>query len=333
MLPAARAAMVEAWDRWANPSSPHAEGRAAKRALEDARNRIKAALGWPGALIFTSGASEAATLVGDRWQHRPAYRNATEHDAIARALPSAEIVPVDGDGRLLAKPLRPDALLAVQTVNSETGVIQPTTALGEARDRSGAVWLADCSQSAGRLPLPPADLLIVSAHKLGGPPGIGALLVRDLGLLAPSGGQESGYRPGTENLPGALGFAAALEAAPSRAALPALRARLDAAVRATGGDVVADGAPRLPEIASYRMPGVAAAAQLIEFDLAGFAISTGSACSSGSLKPSATLTAMGWPETAAREVVRVSFSPGTTETEVDAFTAAWERLARRRRAA
>jgi cysteine desulfurase len=333
MLPAARDAMADAWDRWANPSSPHAEGRAAKRALEEARDRIRAALGWPHRLVFTSGASEAAMLAARRWQGGPAARGATEHDAIARALPGAAVLPVDRNGRIAPVDLAGHALVAMQSVNSETGVIQPAEALADARDRFGAVWLADCSQSAGRLPLPPADLLIVSAHKLGGPPGIGALLVRDPALLAPSGGQESGYRAGTENLPAALAFAAALEARPDRAALPALREQLDAAVRAAGGEVVANDVPRLPEITSYRLPGVAAAAQLIKLDLAGFAVSAGSACSSGSLRPSATLSAMGWPEGAAREVIRVSFAHSTTAAEVDAFAAAWTRLAARRRAA
>lgn len=333
MLPAARAAMADAWDRWANPSSPHAEGRAAKRMLEEARTRIKAALGWPHALVFTGGASEAAMLAGRAARHRPIWRGATEHDAVIRALPSAEMLPADRDGIVDVGAVGTAALMAIQAVNSETGVIQPLDRLSEVRDRMDAVWLADCSQSAGRLPLPAADLVIVSAHKLGGPPGIGALLVRDLSRLTPEGGQESGYRAGTENLPAILGFAAALEAAPSRAALPGLRARLDAVVRATGGGVVADEAPRLAEIASYRLPGVAAAAQLIELDLAGFAVSAGSACSSGSLRPSATLTAMGWSEAAAREVIRVSLAPSTTEAEVDAFAAAWTRLAARRRAA
>ena len=333
MLPAARAAMAAAWDRWANPSSPHAEGRAAKRALEEARERIRAALDWPHALLFTSGASEGAVLAATRARIAGRLRSRVEHDAIGRAMPEAATLPVDGHGRIDLAAISGPALVAIQTVNSETGVIQPGAEVAQACARAGSLWLADCSQSAGRLPLPPADLLILSAHKLGGPPGVGALLVRDLALLHPSGGQEQGYRAGTENLPAALGFAAALEARPSREPLPALRARLDHAIRESGGEIVADGAPRLPEIASYRLPGLAAATQLIEFDLAGIAVSAGSACSSGTLRGSATLDAMGWSGPASREVIRVSFSPSTMAAEVDRFLEIWSRLARRARAA
>ena len=168
---------------------------------------------------------------------------------------------------------------------------------------------------------------MVSAHKLGGPPGIGALLVRDLASLAPTGGQELGYRSGTENFPAALAFAAAVGLSRDWLA-PAseLRARLDARIVASGGELVGGGA-RLATIASYRMPGVPAAAQLIRFDLAGFAVSAGSACSSGSLRPSHVLAAMGWDERAAGEVVRVSFGRTTRAVDVEAFAAAWTHLA------
>ena len=329
MRPEAVAAVAESFARWANPSSPHAEGRAARAALEDARARVKAALGWDGELIFTSGASEAIALAmrGGGWA-----AGATEHDAVLRW--ADERLAVDGSGVLHpatvkaelveARPSigsgRAEGGTAIQHANSETGVLQHDLPTG------GALRLADCSQSAGKLPLPDANLIAVSAHKLGGPPGIGALLVRDLGLLHPSGGQEKGYRPGTENLPSALGFAAALEA-PSNwfAAMPSLRAQLDAAVEAAGGEVIARDAPRIPTITSYRMPGVTAAAQLIRFDMAGFAVSAGSACSSGTMKRSHVLEAMRYPHP--DEVIRVSFGWTTTEAEVDAFAAAWTRIA------
>ena len=174
-----------------------------------------------------------------------------------------------------------------------------------------------CAQTAGKLPLPDADMIIVSAHKLGCPAGIGGLHVRDLGLLDPTGGQERGYRGGTENLPGALGFAAALEAPRDWfAPLAELRAELDAAILAHGGEIVAQASPRIPTIASYRMPGVGAAAQLIRLDMAGFAVSAGSACSSGSMRPSHVLAAMGYPADAAAQVVRVSFGWTTTADDV-----------------
>lgn len=333
MLPAARAAMAEGFARWANPSSPHAEGRAARAALEGARARIKAALGWEHELIFTSGASEAASLAARQADADRPFVSAVEHDAVRRAAPAGTVIPVDRLGLVDLDGFGTRSLVAVQSVNSETGVIQPVAALGARIQARGCLWLADCSQSAGKLPLPSADLVIVSAHKLGGPPGIGALLVRTLGALRPTGGQEQGYRAGTENLPAVLGFAAALAARGSRAPLADLRARLDAAVRAGGGEVAADGAERLPEIASYRLPGVSAAAQLMALDAAGVAVSAGSACSSGSLRPSPVLTAMGWSEAAAREAIRVSFAPETTAADAARFLDVWTALARRRRAA
>ena len=333
MLPEARAAMAEAFARWANPSSPHAEGRAAKAALEEARAAIKTALEWPYELIFTSGATEAATLALSGAKIGGRAVSAVEHDSIRRAAPDAMGIGVDADGRVDLDAIPRDALVAIQTANSETGVIQPAEAVAAAiRDRGG-LWLADAAQTAAKLPLPNADMIIVSAHKMGGPPGVGALLIKDLNDLAPIGGQEKGYRGGTENLPGAIGFAAALEARGSREPLAGLRQRLDEGVRAAGGRIVAENSPRLPEIASYRLPGTAAAAQLIELDSAGIAVSAGSACSSGTLKPSTVLTAMGWSEEQAREVIRISLAPETRETEVERFLEVWTRLAERRRAA
>jgi cysteine desulfurase len=333
VLPQARAAMAEALERWANPSSPHTEGRAAKAALEDARARIKAALGWPHELIFTSGASESAALALGRAQRGGRAVSTVEHDSIRRAAPDAGLIDVGRDGIVDLTRVPDQALVAIQTVNSETGVIQSLDDVAAVVRERGGLWLADAAQSAGKMPLPDADLIIVSAHKLGGPPGIGALLVKDLNALSPTGGQEKGYRGGTENLPAAIGFAAALEARGSRGHLPALRLRLDEGVRNAGGSVAAANAPRLPEIASYRLPGVAAAAQLIELDMAGIAVSAGSACSSGTLKPSQVLTAMGWPAEEAREVIRISLSPETTKAEVDRFLEVWSALAARRRAA
>lgn len=333
VLPEARAAMAEAMARWANPSSPHAEGRAAKAALEDARGRIKAALGWTHELIFTSGATEAAALALGRVKLTGRAVSAVEHDSVRRAAPDSQRIPVDADGIVDLDAIPERALVAIQTVNSETGVIQPLDRVAEAVRAGGGLWLADAAQSAGKTPLPDADLIVVSAHKLGGPPGIGALLVKDLAALVPNGGQEKGYRGGTENGPAAIAFAAALEARGSRDKLTVLRDRLDDGARHIGGSIVAEHAPRLPEIASYQLPGLAAAAQLIELDMAGIAVSAGSACSSGTLKPSQVLTAMGWAEDDAREVIRVSIAPQTTTAEVDRFLQVWAELAERRRAA
>jgi cysteine desulfurase len=334
LLPSARAAMVDALDRWANPSSPHGEGRAARAVLERARGRIAAALGWPHAVLFTSGASEGIATVFSRADAGARLISATEHDAVRRAAGDAAIVcPVDGGGLVspvaLALALeqageRP--LAAIQLVNSETGVVQDADAVGAAVRAAGGLWLCDATQGAGRMALPDADFLVLSAHKFGGPPGVGALLVRDLATLAATGGQEQGYRGGTENWPGIAGMAAALDEGAGWVTRAAeLRAACDTAIAAAGGAVVAAASPRLPTIASYRMPGVSAAAQLVRLDLAGFAVSAGSACSSGTLKPSATLAAMGVE--GADEVIRVSFGRTTRREEVWRFCEAWGRIA------
>jgi len=320
--------MTEAFGRWANPSSPHGEGRTARAALEDARARIAAALDFGGSLIFTSGATEAIDIALRRAKAGRRFVSAVEHDAVRRAAPAAGCLAVDDKGLVGTLPDVAGALVAVQAVNNETGVLQPLERIAADVRVAGGLLLADCAQSAGKIGLPDADFIAVSAHKFGGPPGIGALLVRDLTTLDPSGGQEQGYRGGTENLPSVLGFAAALDARTDwmdRASW--LRSRLDAAIGEAGGEVVAGGAERLPTIASYRMPGVAATAQLIRFDLAGIAVSAGSACSSGSLKPSHVLAAMGWDETTAREVVRISFGPDTDEAAIDRVAAEWRGIA------
>lgn len=335
ILRAARDAVAAAMDNWANPSSPHAEGRAARAALEDARARIKSALGWRHELIFTSGASEAIAIALGRAVADKMLVCATEHDAVHRVVPDAYVLPVSFDGLVSRDALfgrlsalsatRP--LVAVQHANNETGVIQPLDELRAVVREKNGIFFVDCAQTAAKLPLPEADLIAVSAHKLGGPPGIGALLVRDLGLITPSGGQEKGYRAGTENLPGALGFATAAEANRgwvSRAA--DLRQHLDGAIEAAGGQVVAKTAERIPTIASYRMPGKASSAQLIQFDMAGIAVSAGSACSSGTLKTSRVLSAMGWDEASASEVIRVSFGPETSRADIYRFIETWQRI-------
>lgn len=333
---AARTALIDGITRWANPSSPHAEGRAARAALEDARTRLKAALGWEHHLLFTGGATEALTIALTRTDADAVIVSAVEHDAVHRVVPEAYFLPVGSDGlvardalfgRLAAlKAKRP--LVVVQHVNNETGVIQPLVELGQVVREAGGILLADCAQSGGKLDLPEADLIAVSAHKLGGPAGIGALLLRDLAMISPSGGQEQGYRPGTENLPGALAFAAAAEAGRGWMQRAAdLRAHLDGAIEAAGGEVAAKAAPRIATIATYRMPGKASSAQIIQFDLSGVAVSAGSACSSGSLKASRVLSALGWDEKRAGETIRVSFGPETSRADIYRFIEAWKHMA------
>lgn len=321
---------------WANPSSPHAEGRAARAALEEARGAIAAAYGWRGETLLTSGASESLGLALGRGLIERRIISAVEHDAAIRAGGDAAVMaPVDANGvidldALAALLAGAPALVCLQWCNSETGVRQPIAAAAAIVRAAGGLLLVDAAQMPASTELADhADFVALSAHKRGGPPGVGALLVRDLATLRPTGGQERGYRPGTENLPAALGYAAALaEPEPDH---QALRARLDDAIRRSGGIVVAENAPRHPAIGSYRLPGLAATAQLIRFDIAGIAVSAGSACASGSMKPSHVLRAMGWSEEETREVVRVSFGRTTGDGDVDRFISAWRDVARQAR--
>lgn len=335
LRPSARAAMLEAYGAWANPSSPHAEGRAARAVLEAARVRIAEVLGWRGAILFTSGASEGIATVMARAKAGRRIVSVVEHDAVRRLGAEAVMLPVGADGRVTEVGLalaieqageRP--LVAAQAVNSETGVIQPLDAIGELARTAGALWLCDATQAVGKMDLPDADFLVLSAHKFGGPPGIGALLVRDLATLEPSGGQEQGYRGGTEDVPSVVGMAAALEEGGGWIERIAdLRMHLDTAIEEAGGEVIARDAARLATIASYRMPGMPAAAQLIRFDSAGFAVSAGSACSSGSLRPSHVLAAMGLEAKVAGEVIRVSFGRTTRREDVWRFADQWRVIA------
>lgn len=339
MLPEAVAAMGEGMKRWANPSSPHAEGRAARAGLEEARGRIGAAYGWTGETILTSGASESLGIALNRSVAERRAISAVEHDSVMRVALHATVLPVDAtgviDGAALAETLAQPGrtLLAVQWANSETGVRQPVAAIAEAVHAAGGLLLVDAAQmpaGADDDVAAHADFVAISAHKRGGPPGVGGLLVRDFATLIPSGGQERGYRAGTENLPGALGFAAALGVAEDVARLTVLRSKLDDAIARSGGEVVARG--QHPAIGAYRMRGLPATTQLIRFDMAGIAVSAGSACSSGSMKPSHVLGAMGWSVDASREVVRVSFGRSTSEADVDAFIAEWRSVSRGARA-
>lgn len=336
MRPEAREAVIEGMRRWANPSSPHAEGRAARAALEDARARIKTALGWDGELIFTSGASEAIAIGLGRAKAERRLVSAVEHDAVFRAAPGAEVLPVvegrvDADALTEALAQGGRAVVAIQHVNSETGTAllwnQDDPLIGQVRE-AGGLFLCDCSQSAGKFPLPNVDLAVISAHKLGGPPGIGALLVRDFGVLEASGGQEFGYRSGTENLPGVLGFAAALEAGGIDSWATTAEERFafkDALYQS--GEMIGPGV-QCSYIFAFAMERLRAAAQLIRFDALGFAISAGSACSSGTLKRSRALGAFGIEPDVADRTVRISIGWNTTPADLDAFADAWLTVAR-----
>ncbi len=340
VLPEAREAMARGFDCWANPSSPHGEGRKARALLEEARSTIAEMLEWRHDVIFTSGASEAVEMVAARARVPGRAHGATEHAIVPHAMGAeSRVIPVGANG--LIDELALDeiltlgpALIAIQGVNNETGILQPLDRLAPRIREAGSLLLADCAQSAGKVPLPDSDFIAISAHKLGGPPGIGALLVRDLATIDPVGGQEKGYRRGTQDGPSALAFAAALSAKPyDMDRLAAMRARLDEGVRQAGGIVIGEEGPRIPTIGAVALPGASSASLLVQFDLAGIAVSAGSACSSGKMKESAVLAAMGVAPEIAAGFLRISFGPGTYEADVDAFLAEWQRIASRSKAA
>ena len=362
---AARAAMAAAIAAPAgNPSSIHAEGRAARSQLERARATIAGLCGGPAdALVLTSGGTEAVALgviglgLAARAAGAPArvLVGATEHPAVHAAAAvladhgfARETLAVDDAGRLdgaaLARRLDGGAaVVAIAAVNHELGVIADVAALAPMIRAAGARLFVDAVQAAGRMALAPvaaaADAIALSAHKLGGPVGVGALWLRPGVELAPihgGGHQERGRRPGTENLIGAVGFAAAVAAIDPAAAdaARASAARLEAGLRAIAGcRVHGDGAPRIGTVVNVGFAGARGDAIVMALDLAGVAASTGAACSSGSVKPSPVLLALGLAPAAAHEGVRFSLGPGVTDDDVDRVLALMPAIVARARAA
>ncbi|MCA3279399.1 MAG: cysteine desulfurase [Roseomonas sp.] len=348
MRPEAITAMAEALALPGNPSSVHVEGRAARRILEEARETIAARFGARGRdLVFTSGGTEANALaIRGLAAGRRVLVGATEHPAVlAAAGPEAGVIPVLPDGTLDLGALEAalgaggPTLVAVMAANNETGVLHPIEAIAELCRQHGALLHLDAVQMPGRLPfsLGPADSVALSAHKLGGPKGVGALLLRpglDTAPLLTGGGQESGRRGGTEALPAIAGFAAAATCAQPEG-LDALRDAIEAGVKALAPEVVIAGnsAPRLPNTTSLILPGVAAETQVIALDLAGVAVSAGAACSSGKVRQSHVLAAMGYGADAAC-AIRVSLPWNAGKDAVAQFLGAWgamrERLAARK---
>jgi cysteine desulfurase len=310
----ARAAMIAAMDVVGNPSSVHGEGRAAKALVERARGQVAAAVGCkPQEVVFTSGATEAARVLAgfDAVQVQD-----TAHDALW-----AHHAPGEG-----ARAVR-----AMGLANSETGIVtQPEAGAG--------LLLLDVTQAVGRLPFSfawsGADLGVMSAHKLGGPKGVGALIVRqgvDIPALSLGGGQEMGRRSGTENIIGIAGFGAAAKAAQRDLEagvwdrVKKLRKILENAIEdsAPATIFVGKSEERLPNTSCFVTPGWKGETQVMAMDLSGFAISAGSACSSGKVKASRVLAAMGFDEAEAASAIRVSLGPETTEDDVLAFARAW----------
>lgn len=333
LRPEARVALVAALEACGNPSSVHAEGRAARRILETARAQLAARFGCRARdVVFTAGATEANALaIHGLGQGRRVLAGATEHPAVLRAAPGIATLPVQPDGQLDLAALDaslaagPPALVCMMAANNETGVLHPLADVMLLCQRHGALLHVDAVQVAGRLPLSllesGADSMAVSAHKMGGPKGAGALLLRpglDLPALLPGGGQERGRRGGTEALPAIAGFGAAAEAADPASAtrLASLR---DAIEAGAGVAVPGQSAPRLPNTACLLLPGAAAETQVIALDVAGFRVSAGSACSSGKVAASHVLQAMGLPPDQAGSAIRVSLPWNAPEDAAERF--------------
>jgi len=348
--PEAIAAMLPLLDAGGyNPSSLHAEGRAARAALDAARATVAGVLGArPREIVFTGGGSESIVLgiVGAaraRAAHgKHVVTSSIEHHAVLHAVETLEgegwsvtRLPVDARGLVsvaeFRAALRPDTVLAsVMLANNEIGSVQPVAELAAIARERGVLFHTDAVQAPGHLPLDVGalgiDLLSISAHKFYGPKGVGVLYVRGGTAIAPlivGGGQEHGLRAGTENVAGIAGLASALALAererPATAArLAALRDGLESAVTAAVPDVVVNGAgaPRLPHVSSLAIAGAAADVLLIRLDLAGISASAGSACAAGSLEPSHVIAALGLPDTSSRGMIRFSLGRATTDEQI-----------------
>ncbi len=348
--PEVATAMTSALDLCGNASSVHRFGRLARRAVEDAREAIAVAVDASAAeVVFTSGGTEANNLAL-RSTDRPVLISAVEHDSVRAARDDATVIRVDSDGlvdlqhleELLAAAKAP-ALVSVMLANNETGVVQSLGDVVALARRFGAVVHCDAVQALGKIPLSFAaldlDMMSLSAHKLGGPQGVGALVLRDGIDLMPilrGGGQERSRRAGTENIAGISGFGVAAKLAkPAIADAPALaqlRDDIEARVQAVAPDAIiyGAGAPRLPNTSCIGLPGVSNEVQVMALDLSGIAVSAGSACSSGKLTPSHVLQAMGADDDAAASAIRVSLGWQSTAADCDRFVEAWTTLANRR---
>lgn len=359
LRPEARQAMLDALACAGNPSSVHAEGRAARAIVERARQSIAQLAGsGAGGVVFTSGGTEANALAlaseldGRRFDRL--LVSAVEHPSVlagGRFLSDAvERISVDGEGRVDLAALTARlavlagngqrVLVSIMAANNETGVLQPVMEAARIVHEAGAMLHVDAVQAFGRIPLSfsalNVDMMTVSAHKIGGPKGVGALILRP-GLrpfpLMTGGGQEQGRRAGTENVAGIAGFGAAAAAcardmAAQAVRLAALRAKLEDAVRAATPDVVIFGASaeRIANTTLLGRPGMRAETAVIAFDLEGIAVSSGAACSSGKVQPSHVLSAMGIVPDLARGAIRVSMGPDTTESDVIRFLEAWKKV-------
>jgi len=344
----ARTAALAALDLVGNPSSVHREGRAARHVIEQAREQVAALVGAaPRNVVFTSGGTEANVLALVPTAARDRLLvSAIEHPSVLAGgrfpAGSVEHLPVTGSGEVdlaalerRVAALEGRALVSLMLANNETGVVQPVSQAASVVHAAGGTLHVDAVQAAGRIPCDinalDADLLTLSGHKIGAPKGVGALVGRaPVDPLVKGGGQERGLRGGTENVAGIAGFGAAAAAArgglaSARGRMAALRDRLEAGLKGTSPQMIIFGAQseRLPNTTLFAVPGMKAETAVIAFDLAGVAVSAGSACSSGKVQPSHVLAAMGVPPQLATAAVRVSLGPGTTESEIERFIEAW----------
>ena len=345
LRPEVREAMLRALDIGGNASSIHAEGRAAHKLVDDAREKLGFALGClPQMITFTSGGSEANGMALRGVQAEHILVSAIEHPSVlatAKATgKSVDIIPVNDQGQidlaaLQAKLGRPNTLISVMLANNETGVEQPIDAVIDLAQKAGALVHVDAVQGFGKLPvnfgLLRCDMMTVAAHKVGGPVGVGALVIRDGLVVEPllnGGGQELRRRAGTENLLGIAGFAALAD-------LPLVETqKLTEALAAELGEVVifSDRAPRLSNTTCFALPGFSAETLVMSLDLEGIAVSSGSACSSGKVGRSHVLAAMGVSPELAACAIRISLGWNTTSRDLEQFLSVYKKLAARHHA-
>ena len=358
LRPEAKAAMTAAWELSGNPSSVHTEGRQARRLVEDARAAVAAAVGARAQdVAFSSGGTEANALAlvpGLRRGAGPPVQrllvSAIEHASVLSGgrFPSEAIktIKVTASGLTDLDHLRelltggPPALVSVMSANNETGAIQPVAEVARIVHESGGLLHVDAIQALGKIPFDikemGADLVTLSAHKVGGPKGVGAVvLAEDMQGLEPllrGGGQEFGRRAGTENVAGISAFGAAAKAAMAALKVDAgrlqdLKSRLEDGLKQTPDMIVfSETTPRLPNTTLFTVPGLKAETAVIGFDLAGIAVSSGSACSSGKVQPSHVLEAMGQGRELAQGAVRLSLGWSTSRTDIELALKAWRKL-------
>ena len=347
LRPEARIAMVDVLGNPGNPSSVHAMGRQAKSAIECARSHISDFVGASSEnVIFTSGGTEADILALKGVGPSQILISSIEHDAVLAAVPEASRILVSEDGlvnlnhlRTLLKETTKPSLISVMWANNETGVIQPIDEITALASDVDALVHVDGVQALGKIPIDFSnsgiDMLSVSAHKIGGPTGVGALIIRDSLPVKPilvGGGQERGRRSGTENLSGIVGFGAAAKACKMQPGenleVTQLRDTFEKTIleKALGAKIIAQGVERLGNTSAIFMPGLNAETQVMAFDLAGIAVSAGAACSSGKVKQSHVLKAMNLPDELINNTIRISFGWQNTHEDVDRLIEVWLKL-------